>query len=230
MGLDSSRVESVVVDSYSTLVDVESTKKALERYTSDAISLARVWQLRSREYTVVGNEINVYRPALERHRLALKYALDVFDIDLSPEEIEEILSVYHDLNVFDDVRSGLETIRDNGYDIYILSNGDPLLLDSLVEQTDLVNIISGVISADEIHRYKPAQELYTHAANQIGIPLGNLVHVTASWSDVNGALNAGMQAVWIDRKDREWESYGRDPHLIIETFHDLANKLLDNSN
>lgn len=225
MGLDSSRIESVVVDSYSTLVDVESSRKALEPYTSDATSLARVWQLRSREYAIVGNDINIYRPALERHRLSLKYALEVFDVDLTDDEIEEVLSVYHELDVFGDVRDGLEIIRDAGYEIHILSSGDPELLDSLVDHTDLTDVITSVISADEIQVYKPERELYEYAADQIGVPLGNLVHVTASWSDVNGALNAGIQGVWLNRKDRTWEQYGREPTLIIENFHELADVL-----
>lgn len=164
MGIDPSRIESVVVDSYSTLVDVESSRKALEAHTPEATALARVWQLRTREYAIVGNEITVSRPALDRHRLALKYALDVFDVVLTDDEIEEVLSVYHDLDVFEDVRGGLETIHDSGYDIHILSNGDPALLDSLVDHTDLEDVITGVISADDIHLYKPAWELYEYAA------------------------------------------------------------------
>ncbi|NKE38060.1 haloacid dehalogenase type II [Natronococcus sp. JC468] len=225
MQIDPSRIESVVVDSYSTLVDVESSRKALKAHTPEATALARVWQLRTREYAMVGNEINVYRPAVDRHRLALKHALDVFDVDLTDDEIEEVLSVYHELDVFDDVRGGLETIRDAGYDIHILSNGDPALLDSLIDHTNLADIITSVISADDIHLYKPARELYEYTAERIGVPLGNLVHVTASWSDVNGALSAGMQGVWLNRKGRAWEPYGREPDLIIESFHELAESL-----
>jgi 2-haloacid dehalogenase len=152
-------------------------------------------------------------------------SLEVFDVDLTDDEIEEVLSVYHELDVFGDVRDGLEIIRDAGYEIHILSSGDPELLDSLIDHTDLTDVITSVISADEIQVYKPERELYEYAADQIGVPLGNLVHVTASWSDVNGALNAGIQGVWLNRKDRTWEQYGREPTLIIENFHELADVL-----
>lgn len=221
MGLDSSRIEAVLVDSYSTLVDVESTREALRPHTDDPTAVARIWQLRSREYAIVGNAVGVYRPALERHRHALEYALDVHNIELSEDQLEEVLASYHELDVYDDVRDGLERIHDDGYDIHILSNGDPDLLASLVETTELEDIVQERISADEISTYKPATELYTHAAARVGVQPGNLLHVTTSWSDINGALHAGLQAAWLNRKDRSWESYAREPDVIIDSLHEL---------
>ncbi|WP_280535943.1 haloacid dehalogenase type II [Halopenitus sp. POP-27] len=221
MTLDPSRVDAVLVDSYSTLVDVESTRYALEPYTDEPRAVARIWQLRSREYAVVGNAVGVYRPATERHRHALRYALDVHDVDVSAAEREEILASYHDLDVYADVRDGLEAVRDAGYPIAILSNGDPSLLASLVETTDIDDLLRATISADEIETYKPAAELYEHAAARLDVAPEALLHVTASWSDVNGARNAGLQTVWLDRTDRSWEQYARDPDAIIDSLCDL---------
>ena len=225
MGLDTARIDSVLVDSYSTLVDVESTRAALQPYTDEATAVARIWQLRSREYAIVGNAVGVYRPSTERHRLALEYALDVHDVTVSEAERADILASYHDLDVYDDVRSGLEAIRDRGYEVSVLSNGDPALLESLVETTGLGDVLEHTISADEVETYKPAPALYHHAADRVGVDPEALLHVTASWSDVNGARNAGLQAAWLDRKHRAWEPYGRDPDVIVGDLHALVDHL-----
>ncbi|SEH50053.1 2-haloacid dehalogenase [Halopenitus malekzadehii] len=225
MTLDSSRVDAVLVDSYSTLVDVESTRHALEPYTDEPRAVARIWQLRSREYAVVGNAVGVYRPATERHRHALQYALDVHGVDVSAADREEILASYHDLDVYADVRDGLEAVRDAGYSIAILSNGDPTLLESLVETAEIDDLLRATISADAIETYKPAAKLYEYAATRLDVAPEALLHVTASWSDVNGALNAGLQTVWLDRTDRSWEQYARDPDAIIDSLRDLPSLL-----
>lgn len=229
MSLDPSRVDAVLVDSYSTLVDVESTRHALEPYTDDSRAVARIWQLRSREYAIVGNAVGIYRPASTRHCYALQYALEAHDIEVTPAEREEILASYHDLAVYDDVREGLKRVRDLGYPIAVLSNGDSDLLTSLVETADLGDIVRKIISADEIETYKPAAELYDHAATRLHARPENLLHVSASWSDVNGALYARLQAIWLDRKGRSWEPYAREPDAVIKSLRELPALLSQQS-
>lgn len=225
MGLDPTRVDAVLVDSYSTLVDVTSTADALEPYVSVPLAVARLWQLRSREYAVVGNAVGVYRPATERHRLALAYALDVHDADLTDAEREDVLAAYHDLDVYDDVRAALARVQEAGLSVSIVSNGDPDLLASLVRTAGLESIVAETISADEVRTYKPARSFYEHAAARVGHQPGNLLLVSASWSDVNGGINAGMQTAWLNRKDRDWEPYARDPDVVLDGLHGLADRL-----
>lgn len=227
MDLEPGRIEAVLVDSYGTLVDVESTSEALRPYTDDPVTVARIWQLRSREYAIVGNAVDVYRPATERHRHALEFALDVNDVELTDREIEAVMAAYHDLAVYDDVRSGLAAIADRGYPIYILSNGDPPLLDSLVDTANIADVVVDRISAHEIGTYKPARALYDHASTRVGMLPAKLLHVSTSWSDVNGAIAAGLQAAWLNRKDRAWEPYAREPHVTVESLQDLVEVLPD---
>jgi 2-haloacid dehalogenase len=217
------RVRTITFDSYSTLVDVEAAEKALADRVADPGPVSDLWRARSLEYTFVANHTDAYKPFYEMNRDALQYALDVFGVDLSTEERDAILSVYHELDVFADVRDGIERLRDAGYPCYVVSNGNPEMLASMVEHAGIGDLLEDTISADEVETFKPDAELYRHAAARTGTPIEMIVHVTAGWFDVMGAQHAGMQSVWVNRKDQPWEAFDGEPDLTIETFHELAD-------
>lgn len=163
MPLDPDRVRTVTFDSYSTLVDVEAAEAALADRVPDPEPVSRLWRSRSLAYTFVANAIDAYQPFYEMNRDALTYALAAHGVDLPSAERDEILAVYHELEVFDDVRSGIKRLREGGYEPYVLSNGNPEMLDSMIEHAGIGDLIAGTISADEVETFKPTAELYRHA-------------------------------------------------------------------
>jgi len=225
MGFDSDRVSTVTFDSYSTLVDVDAAERALAARVADPGPVSTLWRARSLEYTFVANAIGAYQPFYEMNRDALQYALDVHGADITADARDEILAVYHELDVFDDVRDGIERLRDGGYDCYVVSNGDPEMLASMVDHAGIGDLVEDTVSADEVETFKPAPELYRHAAARTGTPIDEVVHATAGWFDVMGARHAGMQAAWVDRKSTPWEPFGPDPDVTVETVHELAETL-----
>jgi len=179
MPLDPDRVRTVTFDSYSTLVDVEAAEAALADRVPDPEPVSRLWRSRSLAYTFAANAIGVYQPFYEVNRDALTFALAAHDVDLSTDERDEILAVYHELEVFDDVRSGIERLREGGYEPYVLSNGDSEMLESMVEHTGIEDLVADTISTDEVETFKPAAELYRHGAARTGTPIDRIAHVTA---------------------------------------------------
>ena len=225
MAFDPQRVTTVTFDSYSTVVDVDAAESALADHVDDPKPVSTLWRARSLEYTFVSNHIDAYQPFYEMNRDALQYALESFGVDVSEDERDEVLSVYHELDVFDDVRDGIERLTDGGYDCYVVSNGNPEMLDSMVEHAGIDDLLADTVSADEVRTFKPDAEIYRHAAGRTGTPIDEIAHVTAGWSDVMGAMHAGMQGVWVDRKGDPWEPFDGDPDLTVETFHELAEEL-----
>ena len=225
MSFDPDRVSTVTFDSYSTLVDVDAAEAALADRVPDPEPVSALWRSRSLAYTFVANQVDVYQPFYEMNRDALQYALDANGVDISERERDEILAVYHELDVFADVREGIERLHDGGYDTYVVSNGNPEMLASMVEHADIGDLIADTISADEVGTFKPAAELYRHAAARTGTPIDEMAHVSAGWFDVLGARHAGMQSVWIDRKEAPWDGFAGDPDLTVADIHDLADRL-----
>ncbi|WP_302080424.1 haloacid dehalogenase type II [Salinibaculum rarum] len=225
MPFDSDAVTTLTFDSYSTLVDVDAAEKALAARVDDPEPVSKLWRSRSIEYTLVSNHIDAYQTFYQMNRDALTYALDAHSVDLPDEEREEILSVYHELDVFDDVREGMERLRDAGYDLYVVSNGNPEMLESMVDHADIGGLLEDTISADEVETFKPDAEIYRHAAARTGTPIEEMAHAAALWFDVQGAQHAGMQGIWMDRKDTPWEPFDGEPSLTVETIHDIADEL-----
>ncbi|MFB6157913.1 MAG: haloacid dehalogenase type II, partial [Haloferacaceae archaeon] len=100
MALDTDRVETVTVDSYGTLVDPSAAERRLRERVENPEPVSTLWRMQSLMYTMVSNFVGAYQPFYEMNRDALQYALDVHGVDLPPEERDEILAVYHELDVF----------------------------------------------------------------------------------------------------------------------------------
>lgn len=225
MSFDPDRVTTVTFDSYSTLVDVDAVQHALAERVDEPEPVSTHWRTRSLEYTLVANHLDQYEPFYEINRQALQHALDTEGIDLDTETRDEILAVYHELDVFEDVRDGIEALTDAGYDCYVLSNGNPEMLESMVAHAEIDDLLTDVISADEIQTFKPSPDLYRHAADRTDTPIEELAHVTALWFDVQGAQHAGMQGVRLDRKGDPWERFGTDPDLTVESIGEFVAAL-----
>lgn len=225
MTLDADRATTITFDSYGTLVDVDAAESALADRVDEPGPVSKLWRARSLEYTFVANHIDAYQPFYEMNRDALQYALDAFGVDLSTNERDEILAVYHELDVFDDVREGIERLYDGGYRCYVVSNGNPEMLASMVKHADIEDLLEDTISADEVETFKPDAEIYRHAAARTGTPIDEIVHVSAGWFDVMGGKHAGMQGVWVDRKRSPREPFGGSPDVTVESFYDLADAL-----
>jgi len=226
-------VETVTVDSYTTLVDVDAQEAALEEYVDGIESPAAVsqlWRARYINYSVVANDLDAYRPFDELIDLGLRYALERHGHDVDREVREAIRRrVYEErLAVFEDVPPGVRRVVDAGYDVYVVSNGTPAMLEHLVAAADLERVVSDAVSADEVETYKPDPEIYRHAAARTGTPIDRILHVSGGgMRDVWGAKHAGMRACWLSRpaKALPREHLGAAPDLEVESFRDLADRL-----
>lgn len=227
MALQKERIRAVTVDSYSTLLDVDSAANALGGIVPNPARIAALWRQQSLFYAITCNLIGSYQTFYELNRAALGYALATAGVRPGDQKIADILSVYHKLEPFADVRRGIAAIRERNLAVYVVSNGNPDMLQSLLRDANIEDIVSGVVSVHEVRRYKPAVEIYRHAAERIGQPTWAIVHASAGWFDIAGAMYAGMQGAWMNRKNVPIEVFGPFPRpdLIISGFDELLAAL-----
>ena len=225
MTFDPDRVETITVDSYGTLVDPRAVESALANEIENARSVSETWRSQSLLYTMVANHLEFYQPFYEMNRDAFQYALDFHGVEMSADERDDVLALYHELEVFEDTREGIERLRNGGYPVYVVSNGNPEMLESMVEHAGIGGSIEDTISAEEIRTFKPDPDIYRHAAARTGTPIADIAHVAGPTFDVQGAMHAGMQGVWLDRGTAPWGQFDGEPNLRIESFHDLADEL-----
>lgn len=225
MTFDPDLVEAVTFDSYSTLVDIATTIEALDGHVEEPIRVGRTWRIQSLIYAFAASAMDQYEPFWDLCRYALEYALADRGADLPGETVDEIMAVYHDLDAFDDVRPGIQRLVDAGYDCFVISNGSPGMLASMVEGAGIDGLLSDTISADDVRTYKPHPAIYRAGVDRAGTDPGRIAHATAGMLDVQGGQNVGMQGVWLNRHDRPASPFGTAPDLEVDTITALADEL-----
>lgn len=226
MAFDPEVVEAVSFDSFSTLVDVDAAAEAISEYTDAPEQVAATWRERAVQYSRVANYIDAYETYFRMHRYGLEYAVRHYDLAIPDEKLDEITEVYYELPAFDDVYESLERLHDAGYDLYIISNGDPAMLDGLVSATGVEPFLTDMISADEIRTFKPDASIYRLASERADRPPDRIAHVSAGIVDVLGAKHVGMQGVWLNRKALPPEPFGSPPDLTVSTLPPLVDRLV----
>lgn len=196
--LDFDRIETITFDSFSTIVDMDSTATAVEGYVDDSVAFAREWYSRAANYSMVANHIDAYETYYDLHRDALSYLWATKGFSVSDDEIDEIITIYYEIEPFDDVRDEMKHLRDRGYNLGIISNGNPSIVNSLIRVADIDELVSKTVSADEIERHKPAQDLYEWAVDQLNVDSSAIIHVSNGYTDVQEAMHASMQDICLN--------------------------------
>lgn len=225
MSLDTDGIDVLTFDSFSTLVDVEAAASVLEGIADDPAAIASLWRSRAVMYSLLAGPLDQYTTYSELHRYGLEFAATVHDLSLTDAEIAEINEIYFDLPPFDDVLPTVEQLYDAGYDLYIITNGEPAMVRGLLDSTQIGNYITDTISAHELKTFKPNAALYQRAAERANATPSAMAHVSAAVFDVRGAQQIGMQGVWLNRAGHQTDPFGEQPTSVVESLHELADIL-----
>jgi 2-haloacid dehalogenase len=118
---------------------------------------------------------------------------------LLPDDGEQaFVQAWPDMPVFEDAGPALSTLRTQGWRLAILTNCD----DDLFETTRprLPVPFDMVVTAQEVHSYKPDLAHFRRFADKTGARKDNWIHVANSWvHDILPATRVGLRSVWVDR-------------------------------
>ena len=116
----------------------------------------------------------------------------------------------------------LQTLRQRGYTVGIISNWDIRLLD-LLHGLGLITCVQHVSISAVVGWEKPHGNIFARALDAVGVTPARAVHVGDSLhADVHGARQAGMQPLWL-RRDGEARHDGT--HDEGPVIHDLNGVL-----
>jgi HAD superfamily hydrolase (TIGR01509 family) len=108
--------------------------------------------------------------------------------------------------LFDAVLPALGSLHDLGLPLAILSNWGTHLRDVL-RRFDLLEPFQFLIVSSEVGLAKPDRRIFDLAAERAGYPRQRLLYVGDHvGDDIEGAWSAGLDAVLIDRRDRQSEA------------------------
>ena len=140
-----------------------------------------------------------FRTQKEIELSTLQAVLVQFGVDRDAEEISrELFEYWSAPEIFPDTLGFLS--RQN-VPIILVSNIDNSFLHSALQRLDFE--FSDIVTSEEVRAYKPRPEPFRCALERNGFHAEEVVHIGDSYSsDVVGAAQCGIDAIWVNRKNR----------------------------
>jgi len=216
-------------DMYGTLCDTSSVRTRLGETLAvpDRLVAAidETWRRKQLQYSYQSAQMDDYEPFWDITAHALDYALAAYDVDPSADDRERILTAYDHLDPFPGAAEALDRLSSAGHEVVVLSNGNPAMLKRLADDAGLSPHLDGILSAHAVRTFKPDPAVYEHAADSLGLPIGDCRLISSNAWDIAGAGNAGMATTWVNRTRDPPEHIGARPDREVRTLPEVADDL-----
>jgi 2-haloalkanoic acid dehalogenase type II len=105
--------------------------------------------------------------------------------------------------LYPDVHASLETLRQRGYRLAVLSDADADYLTANIARNGLS--FDAVLCSETLGCYKPHESTFLAVCDALRVAPSTVTYVgDGPLTDVQGARHIGMYAIWIDRGFHEW--------------------------
>ena len=219
-------IQACVFDAYGTLFDVHSAVAQHSARLVDATAVSTLWRTKQLEYTWLRTLMDRYVEFWQVTGDALDFALETHQVSDSSLR-EDLMQAYLGLSCYPEVPLALKVLRQRGIRCAILSNGSPEMLAAAVENAELGNGFSAVISVDPIQVYKPDPRVYQMAVDELQLEPAQIAFQSSNAWDAVGAAVFGFQVVWVNRFGQRRERLGIHPAAELKSLEDLPGLLGD---
>jgi 2-haloacid dehalogenase len=222
------QIEAIAFDAYGTLFDLAAVHKAAEAaFPGHGAAIGELWRAKQLEYTWLRSLMERYIPFSQVTRASLRYALRALGLSgagpSEPEVEDRLMQAYLRLDPFPDAVDALPALRPRR--LWILSNGDPEMLEPLVARSGLSRMLDGILSADAARVYKPSPRCYQLVPDALGVPKERILFVSSNSFDVAGAAAYGFPTAWIRRSPRPRDELDAPYGLELALLTDLVPAL-----
>ena len=219
-------IQACVFDAYGTLFDVHSAVTQHSGRLVDATAVSTLWRTKQIEYTWLRTLMGRYVEFWQITGDALDFALETHQVSDSSLR-EDLMQAYLELSCYPDVPLALKALRQRSIRCAILSNGSPAMLAAAVENAELVDRFSAVISVDPIQIYKPDPRVYQMAVDELQLEPAQIAFQSSNAWDAVGAAAFGFQVVWVNRFGQQLERLGVQGAAELKTLEGLPDLIGD---
>lgn len=164
-----------------------------------------------------------HTPYREIGHRAVSFVMDRCAIEYTQAEVRWLVSQIECLEPFPDVLQALQGLRDAGYKLAILSNGDRDMLEAAKPHIGFDMDIT--ISVQECGYFKPHWQTYASVERIAGESRSSCLFVANHAFDCVGAKAFGMRSVFVDRRRRPFGETPHQPDLVVQDLAALAQVL-----
>jgi len=215
----------IVFDLIGTLLDLRALDPHFERFFGDA-AVRKEWFTQTLQLAMAAALTNAYEDFGVQADTGLEMTARHYKVSMLGEEKNLILGTLRKLRPFPDVAQNLQRLRDAGLRLAALTNSTAATAEAQLTHAGLLDHFEQVISADEVHCFKPAPEVYHLAARRLGVEPDQMRLVAAHDWDVTGALRAGCAAVFVARPGQVMNPFGPQPDVRGADLGEVAENIL----
>jgi 2-haloacid dehalogenase len=214
---------TIAFDVYGTLIDTNGVKEKLIEMIGDQVTeFINTWRSKQLEYSFRRGLMKCYKDFSICTKNALDYTCIKTDVNLSQEKKDILINSYNELPSFPDVEAGLSRLSTSNFRLFAFSNGREANVRAVLNHADILNLFEDVISVDEVKSFKPDPIVYQYFISKTNSNILDTWLVSGNPFDVQGAISAGMQAIWIKRHPEEiFDPWEIEPTKIIYTMLEL---------
>ena len=145
--------------------------------------------------------------SFEEHRInRMKNLFYNFNVNISDNEAEKFFKIFMKLNekcwmLFDDT---LEVIKklNKKYILAVITNGDGIQQRKKLRKMKIEKYFREIIVSKEVEVSKPDERIFKIACNKLNVQSKKCVMCGDQYkTDIIGAINSGIQAIWLNRKN-----------------------------
>ncbi len=214
----------ILLDVYETILDMSEIEKRVNQLTGSKRGYT-IWFELFMQYSFVDNCTAQFHDFSSIAKATLKMTCQMLGQKANEDDIQSILEQMKHLPIKNGVQKGLSNLRDQNYQIAALTNSSENLVRSRMEKSGLISFFESVFSAEQVHKYKPAMEVYRWCAESLKVPLREILMVSAHGWDIAGAENAGMQTAYLRQDKQLLYPLAPKPNYICKNLEDLSVQL-----
>ncbi len=215
----------IVFDVNETLLDVGALDPIFARMFNDA-SVRREWFGQMLQSAFVSTITGAYSNFGAIGISALKMVAKRHGVSPDDQDLAALRDGMRQLPPHPEVRAALEHLRSSGFRLATLTNSTLEVSEAQLANAGLHEFMEQMLSADSVHRLKPASEPYRMAAERLGVAVGEIRLVAAHSWDIAGALHAGCAGAFVARPGQVLDPDGAQPDITGADIGEIAERIL----
>jgi len=226
--LDVRKIKAITLDLDDTLWPIWPTIERAEKVLHEWLALhapmtaalfsspAALREIRE-HMTLARPELKHDMSALRRESIRLALYRAGEDPLLAEAAFDAFFAERQRVELFEDALPALEFLAGR-YPLVAVTNGNADLA-----RVGLAGFFRASICAREFGVGKPDPRIFHAAAGAVDVLAGDVLHIGDDVTlDVLGAMNAGMQAAWLNRGDASWP-HPDEPHVVLQHLSELVD-------
>jgi 2-haloalkanoic acid dehalogenase type II len=243
---DIGQFEAVVFDLDSTLIDTQNYPIVATEWflTKTGVSLEEkmmsyvrnlVTRYRHSIHAIVQGA--PYRNPFSIIKTAMKNSLVDLEIDAKQALVDEAAQKFKLLHIElskpnDGVEELLGSLDSRGLKLGIITNSFEGHAKIILANIGWSHFFSSVLDCSSVQNYKPSSLLFDRASKDLGLEPSEIIYVGDEYySDMVGAKGAGMDTIWINKRNRSLsdliEKHGVDstPDYVLGSVSEMCDML-----